>query len=299
MAYESSRKPVNVASVPKRSPFRYPGGKTWLVPMARAWLGSLSYRPACLYEPFAGGAIIGLTAAFEGLAEHVCLCELDAQVASVWKTILDPEGARWLTRRILAFSLSEASVRELMAADAPSTWELAFQTLVKNRTYHGGILAQGSAPSRRGENGKGIGSRWYPQTLAQRIADIAAVRHRISFLEGDGMGLVAEHLEEPDVAWFVDPPYSASRKGAGTRLYTHYTLDHASLFAMAARMAGALLMTYDNAREIREMAAANGLGFVPVPMSNRRNAVMTELLISSDLSWIRTPEQQPALFPMD
>lgn len=24
---------VNVASVPQRSPFRYPGGKTWLVPL--------------------------------------------------------------------------------------------------------------------------------------------------------------------------------------------------------------------------------------------------------------------------
>ena len=23
---------VNVASVPQRSPFRYPGGKTWLIP---------------------------------------------------------------------------------------------------------------------------------------------------------------------------------------------------------------------------------------------------------------------------
>lgn len=26
---------VNVASVPQRSPFRYPGGKTWLVPHIR------------------------------------------------------------------------------------------------------------------------------------------------------------------------------------------------------------------------------------------------------------------------
>ena len=33
-------KPVNVASVPQRSPFRYPGGKTWLVPHIRRWLGS-------------------------------------------------------------------------------------------------------------------------------------------------------------------------------------------------------------------------------------------------------------------
>ena len=29
---------VNVASVPQRSPFRYPGGKTWLVPVVRQWL---------------------------------------------------------------------------------------------------------------------------------------------------------------------------------------------------------------------------------------------------------------------
>jgi DNA adenine methylase len=29
---------INVASVPKRSPFRYPGGKTWLIPTVRNWL---------------------------------------------------------------------------------------------------------------------------------------------------------------------------------------------------------------------------------------------------------------------
>lgn len=50
---------VNVASVPQRSPFRYPGGKTWLVPLIRQWLISLPKRPAELIEPFAGGAIVG------------------------------------------------------------------------------------------------------------------------------------------------------------------------------------------------------------------------------------------------
>src|ERR1700677_2717012 len=48
-------KPVNVASVPQRSPFRYPGGKTWLVPYIRDWLRSKKTRPARLIEPFAGG----------------------------------------------------------------------------------------------------------------------------------------------------------------------------------------------------------------------------------------------------
>ena len=58
---------VNVASVPQRSPFRYPGGKTWLVPLFRRWMFSLPTEPKLLVEPFAGGGIISLTAAFEYL----------------------------------------------------------------------------------------------------------------------------------------------------------------------------------------------------------------------------------------
>jgi hypothetical protein len=64
---------VNVASVPQRSPFRYPGGKTWLIPRVRQWLRSLEIRPTVLVEPFAGGGIVGLTTAFEELAAHVVL----------------------------------------------------------------------------------------------------------------------------------------------------------------------------------------------------------------------------------
>src|SRR5437867_836556 len=56
----SPTEPVNVASVPQRSPFRYPGGKTWLVPYVRSWLSGRPERTSLLVEPFAGGAIVGL-----------------------------------------------------------------------------------------------------------------------------------------------------------------------------------------------------------------------------------------------
>ena len=35
---------VNVATVPHRSPFRYPGGKTWLVPFIRHWVTQMARR---------------------------------------------------------------------------------------------------------------------------------------------------------------------------------------------------------------------------------------------------------------
>src|ERR1051326_3567473 len=49
-----THKPVNVASVPQRSPFRYPGGKTWLVPHIRSWLGSPNKKTSKLGGQFAG-----------------------------------------------------------------------------------------------------------------------------------------------------------------------------------------------------------------------------------------------------
>jgi len=42
---------VNVASVPHRSPFRYAGGKTWLIPCIRRWLAGVQPEPGHLVEP--------------------------------------------------------------------------------------------------------------------------------------------------------------------------------------------------------------------------------------------------------
>src|SRR6202007_373516 len=85
---------VNVASVPQRSPFRYPGGKTWLIPVVRQWLKGRAKKPNELIEPFAGGGIVGLTVAFEDLANSVTMVERDEQVSAVWETILHG-GNEW------------------------------------------------------------------------------------------------------------------------------------------------------------------------------------------------------------
>lgn len=175
---------VNVASVRQLSPFRYPGGKTWLVPRIRLWLQN---QPSEFVEAFAGGGIISLTVAAEKLAKHVTMVELDDQVAAVWKTILtDNEGA-WLGQEIVNFDLTLESFQRELARKPKTTREKAFQTILKNRTHHGGILAAGAAPLKYGENGKGIKSRWYAETLQKRISEIARLRSRITFIEGDGI----------------------------------------------------------------------------------------------------------------
>ncbi len=274
--------PVNVASVPKRSPFRYPGGKTWLVPYTRSWLAHKPNPVGILVEPFAGGGIIGLTAGFERLAEHVVLVERDPNVAAVWHTILGGQ-AKWLADQILNFDLTHENVTAVLRREPASQRERAFAVILRNRVQRGGIMAEGAGLVKTGENGRGLNSRWYPETLARRIKEIAAVRERFSFIEGDAFEVIRRYADDENAAFFVDPPYTVASK----RLYLHWDVDHHELFGLIAKVRGDAILTYDNTREIASLASEFDFETQAIAMKNTHHAKMTELLIGKDLSWLR------------
>lgn len=279
---------VNVASVPQRSPFRYPGGKTWLVPRIRQWLSSLPTKPSKFIEPFAGGAIVGLTVAYEQLANQVILVERDEQVAAVWHTIINTkDGAEWLADQIMRFRLTPESAHSLVSSSKRSLKEKALQTIVQNRISHGGILAPGAGTLKYGENGKGIFSRWYPETLQKRILDIVSIKERMKFIRGDGYEVIRKNARYSNAVFFIDPPYTASSKKAGTRLYKYHQVDHEELFQLADRIEGDFLLTYDDAEEVRALALTHRFETRLVGMSSTHHATMNELLIGRNLAWVR------------
>ncbi len=287
---QEKQKVVNVASVPQRSPFRYPGGKTWFVPRLREWLLSQATRPAILVEPFAGGAISSLTAVCEGIVPKALMVELDDEIASVWKVIVEGES-EWLARRILGFEMNRENAIAELQKEPQDFREVAFKTIIKNRTFHGGILAAGAGFIKSGEAGKGILSRWYPLTLAKRIRAIDKIRSRIEFRHADGFSVLDEHRNKIDSVFFIDPPYTAGGKKAGKRLYTHYALDHDMLFQKCMSLKGDFIMTYDNAPEVSKLAEKYGLQAKPITMKNTHHAKMAELVIGRDLSWMNGIER--------
>ncbi len=279
-------KPVNVASIPHRSPFRYPGGKTWFVPFFRNWMINHFPKPEIIIEPFAGGGVISLTALFEDLASHALMVEIDDEIAAVWQSVVDGH-AEWLAKKILNFNLTtEAVIREI-SQPYQDIREKAFQTILKNRTFHGGILAEGVGFTKQGENSKGIRSRWYPVTLAQRFKNLDFVADRITFLQRDGLDVIKEYSQRDDVVFFIDPPYTAGGKKAGKRLYRHFAIDHEYLFALCGTIKGDFLMTYDNADEVKKLARNYGFQMRLVPMKNTHNTIMEELVIGKNLSCMK------------
>jgi DNA adenine methylase len=273
--------PINVAQVAQLSPLRYPGGKTWLVPEIKAWIRGLPARPRTLVEPFAGGAIGGLSIAAERLVDEVILIERDPAVAALWELLVHGTELESdeLFQKILEFDMTTDAVDAALSAYATSLPMKAFATIVKNRVNRGGILAPGASRMKAGENGKGLKSRWYPETLVKRMRMIRSFRHRLQAISGDAFELFPMMREEPDTAWFVDPPYTASGKSAGNRLYAFSEVDHDQLFAEMSRAAGPVMMTYDDAPEVWALAQKYGFAVKQVPMKTTHHELKNELLL--------------------
>lgn len=282
MAKKSSiDQPVNVASVKHISPFRYPGGKTWMVPYVGEFLAGIP-KPTVSIEPFLGGGSISMSIAHDGLASQVVMVELDPDVAAVWSVICDaaPADARALMARISAFDCTEANARAVLDGSGVGRVGTAFRTIVRNRVQRGGILAPGAGLMKAGENGKGLASRWYPKTLIERIETIQAMSGRLDFRCGDAFAAIAEFSADPEAFFFVDPPYTAGGKRAGSRLYAQAQIDHDALFRDLSNVAGTVMMTYDDAPEVLDLAAKYGFRIDRITMKNGHHRKMKEVVLT-------------------
>ena len=211
------------------------------------------------------------------------MIEIDHDVAAFWRAaLLDTDG---LIERIRKFSPSREVVEELERVGGRSDADRAFRTLVLNRTRRAGILAPGASFIESGENAKGIGSRWYPETLVNRLLEIGKHAKKFVFYEGDSM----EILEPLLLGWgqkaavFVDPPYTGKGgKRAGSRLYAHSEIDHARLFDILGRSNSDFLMTYDGAEEIVDLIDTHRFRAVRVDMSSAHYSQLAELIITRE-----------------
>lgn len=284
---------MNVSAQPKISPFRYPGGKTRLVELVHLWLLN---RPKThvFMEPFAGGASIGLYVAAKRLVRRVRLVELDSDVSAVWNSILSSDY-EWLCKRIVGFKANRTNVLDVLSSKPRDTRGLAFRTLVRNRFSRSGLLCGGAGIVRVGERGVGIASRWYPETLVTRIRFIHSLKNRISFTQGCGLQEILS--DRSNSLLFIDPPYTATTKSVGRRLYRHSQIDHQRLFELLGDRERDFLMTHENSRVIRALAKFASLDAMTLPMPSAQNQMGSELLIGRNLTQlIRRIHQRKKLF---
>jgi DNA adenine methylase len=240
------------------SPFRYPGGKSRLRATIIDWIAKLGFRPTHFIEPFAGGASVGLAVAELDLADRVVLAEIDPDVSAVWDVMLNGQAGAFASR-IRTFRLNRTAAAAVVASKPTDQLARAFRCLLLNRISRAGIMAPGAGWLNEGEDGHGIQSRWYPQTLSDRITSTNELRNKVTFIHGDGLKLLKEFANQPRAVAFVDPPYVVNGRGAGQRLYAYHDVDCDKLFEIVRIFAGAMIITYHRSVIVERLADAAGI----------------------------------------
>jgi DNA adenine methylase len=265
------------------SPLRYPGGKSWLVSTIRKWLNfyDAKKKGMKLAEPFLGGGIISLSALADEICSGVIAAEIDPDIAAVWETVLSDKN-EWLANRISNFQFNIAEVTGVINTQSLKVEEIAFKTILRNRISRGGIIAPGAGKLKNGESSKGLASRWYAETLSNRIRSITKYNHKLKFYQGDGMQLIDNLLGREDILYFIDPPYP----NVGERLYKYHILDHTNLFEKMSNTASPVLMTYNDLGEIRELARKYNFECVEIEMKTTHHKKRKELLITKSTEWM-------------
>jgi DNA adenine methylase len=259
--------------------FRYSGGKRRLSPaisfltFAFGSYINLNYldgrssrihvRPTFLLEPFAGGAVVGLSLLAQNLIRLLVLVEKDPSVAEFWRTALSDSR---FADRVERFRCTRQNVERV--CENPDS-DPAFWTLVKNRCAVGGNLKGGLM--------KDVSSRWNGKRHAAALRRIRELSPSIRFIEGDGIDALCSNADDPDAAAFVDPPYVTAGKG----LYRHWQVDHARIFEALAKWKGLWVLTYDSAPKIRKLVKRHRFVYREAPMRTNKGKVKKELIMRS------------------
>ena len=214
-----------------------------------------------------------LTSVMEDMAKCCIMIELDHDVAAFWKDALHDTDS--MIDQIRQFNLTRENVLALEQQETSG-----FRTLVLNRTRNFGILTQRASLIKNGENRKGIGSRWYPDTLIRRLQTIAKYADRITFYEADGMAALESLERGRKIAVFIDPPYAAGVRRGNTNLYRHSDIDHRRLFGMLAESDVDFLMTNGYSPEVAGLVREFGFCAVSVRMKNAHHDKVLELVIT-------------------
>lgn len=237
--------------VDKNMIFRYPGGKSRILPalgphLERLLAGQLEY-----HEPFVGGGSV-----LHHVAKHypnlrLFVNDLDSRIAAFWRVVAKPESVKELADKIGLFVPTVDALRNIRKTPPLSDVDAAFRAVVLNRCCFSGILDGTPIGGWNQTSEWTVGCRYNgPRLKAEILALAPVLEGRLTVFCEDGVDYLLNC--EETAACYIDPPYVQE----GDRLYSEKMVrrGHIRLSRVLARRKNWVL-SYDNVNFVHALYA--------------------------------------------
>ena len=218
----------------RRSPLRYPGGKSRAVSLIRPYIPQDTTE---ICAPFLGGGSVELDCAADGI--KVYGSDAFEPLVNFWQFALDDPVH--LTRRVMDYRpITKPKFYNLQKGynDLPSGLDKAAVFYILNRSsFSGTTLSGGMSP----------GHPRFTDTAIQRLCDFRSVHLMVS--NCDYKEALQEHN---DKFLYLDPPYANGEKLYGNKGDMHDGFDHEALADLLHQRDGWVL-SYNDSPSIRRL----------------------------------------------
>jgi DNA adenine methylase len=248
--------------------FRYPGGKTKLLPEIIKEIKRLCPNLRHYREPFFGGGSVGLAVLDEFPIEDLWINDKDIGIYCIWASIVYyPEEFKDRIHAVVPSVqlfkqykdyTSAPDLTKIIKWDLPeNTLDIAIKKLVVHQMSYSGLGTKSRGPLggwNQNENTKyPINCRWNPENICKKISSIRTKlwkRHIIVTLD-DFKEVVLKPDHPNDTLIYLDPPYY----NKGNELYQcGFTINDHYRFATSLKECKVpWLLSYDDCEEIRRL----------------------------------------------
>jgi DNA adenine methylase len=241
------------------TPLRYPGGKARLALFVKRLIQRNDLLDGEYVEAYAGGAAVAVELLLHEYVSKIHINDISRPIYAFWKSVLSDTDAlcRLVQDTRLTMRVRDRQKDILTNQSDHDDLALGFAMFFLNRTNRSGILNAGVIGGRDQSGPWKIDARYNADELVRRITAIARMKERVRLTRLDAL----EFLRKGRQVWsaktliYCDPPYYVK----GRDLYYDYyePLDHKRVAEFITQKINRQkwIVSYDNARQVRELYA--------------------------------------------
>lgn len=272
--------------MPIKSPLRYPGAKSKLLPYIENLIRTEQLNGCTFYEAYAGSAAVSFGLLERNTIEKAKINELDPLIYNFWFSVMNHTQELIQLIKDTDISLENwhefSRYRDKNNLVDKTAVQIGFAGLFLNRTNFSGILKANPLGGLKQSSQYKIDCRFNKERLIESIEQLSAYSDKVELFNMDAIDFLKQethYKRNRSLFVYIDPPYYKKGQSLYRFFYDHKM--HKQLAKYIKSKTYPWLISYDNAPEIQKLYKRKAQQHIYLDYSVNTKRKETELLISN------------------